>query len=331
MLRGGVVAGGMAAFAAGYGETVVKAVAGPGARHGRRAHGACGARQFVDARVRIDPVSGVLSAQPGQTVSPSSCLGCWTQCGVRLRVDAKENRILRVAGNRIIRWPPRAWPPWNAGARGLRAAGRHNGLEGRATSCARLGHAGTAAQPVSRAAAAQARRSARRRQVADHFLPNNWCRKWRGRRPVRRGPWTACARSTTARRRWIRPTRVRRQVNQFLFTDASNEGRTPLIQRFAGQSFGTVNFGNHGSYCGQSFARERSAGRPERHAARRRIGTTRASACSSARRRPRPATRSSARRGSWPRRARGRRKRLPVCGGVARAAGLVQPVGRFGQ
>ena len=43
------------------------------------------------------------------------------------------------------------------------------------------------------------------------------------------------------------------KVNQFLFTDASNEGRTPLIQRFAGQSFGTVNFGNHGSYCGQSF------------------------------------------------------------------------------
>ncbi|MGE8636871.1 MAG: tetrathionate reductase subunit TtrA, partial [Achromobacter piechaudii] len=33
----------------------------------------------------------------------------------------------------------------------------------------------------------------------------------------------------------------------------SNEGRTPLIQRFAAQSFGTVNFSNHGSYCGQSF------------------------------------------------------------------------------
>src|SRR5690606_15207990 len=41
--------------------------------------------------------------------------------------------------------------------------------------------------------------------------------------------------------------------NQLLFTDSANEGRTPLIQRFAAQSFGTVNVSNHGSYCGQSF------------------------------------------------------------------------------
>ena len=42
MLRGGVVAGGMAAFAAGYGETVVKAVKGL-AQGTAGAHGACGA------------------------------------------------------------------------------------------------------------------------------------------------------------------------------------------------------------------------------------------------------------------------------------------------
>ncbi|MEG1456455.1 MAG: molybdopterin-dependent oxidoreductase, partial [Comamonas sp.] len=43
------------------------------------------------------------------------------------------------------------------------------------------------------------------------------------------------------------------RANQLLFTDASNEGRTPLIRRFAQQSFGTVNFSNHGAYCGQSY------------------------------------------------------------------------------
>lgn len=42
-------------------------------------------------------------------------------------------------------------------------------------------------------------------------------------------------------------------VNQFMFTDATNEGRTALIRRFTEQSFGSINFGNHGSYCGQSF------------------------------------------------------------------------------
>lgn len=36
-------------------------------------------------------------------------------------------------------------------------------------------------------------------------------------------------------------------------TDASNEGRTPLINRFARQAFGTVNVANHGAYCGQSY------------------------------------------------------------------------------
>ena len=41
--------------------------------------------------------------------------------------------------------------------------------------------------------------------------------------------------------------------NQFMFTDATNEGRTALIRRFTEQSFGSTNFGNHGSYCGQSF------------------------------------------------------------------------------
>ena len=38
-----------------------------------------------------------------------------------------------------------------------------------------------------------------------------------------------------------------------LVTDASNEDRTPLINRFARQSFGTVNVANHGAYCGQTY------------------------------------------------------------------------------
>ena len=43
------------------------------------------------------------------------------------------------------------------------------------------------------------------------------------------------------------------KANQLLVTDASNEGRTPLINRFARQSFGTVNVSNHGAYCGQTY------------------------------------------------------------------------------
>jgi tetrathionate reductase subunit A len=41
--------------------------------------------------------------------------------------------------------------------------------------------------------------------------------------------------------------------NQLLVTEAANEGRTPLVNRFAKQSFGTINVSNHGSYCGQTY------------------------------------------------------------------------------
>mgnify|MGYP006198623773 CR=1 FL=1 len=61
-----------------------------------------------------------------------------------------------------------------------------------------------------------------------------------GRRPIARGPIPSAG-------------EVRALANQLLFTDAANEGRTPLVKRFAEQAFGTINVSNHGSYCGQSF------------------------------------------------------------------------------
>jgi len=99
MAQGAAVAGGLAVFAAGYSETVGRAVTG-------LVHGTAGTPTADAVRgnsltpeFRIDPLSGALSTQPGQTVSPSVCLGCWTQCGIRVRVDNEANRILRVAGN----------------------------------------------------------------------------------------------------------------------------------------------------------------------------------------------------------------------------------------
>ena len=209
MLRGGVVAGGMAAFAAGYGETVVKAVKGlaQGTAGAPTAHAVRG--NSLTPEFRIDPVSGVLSAQPGQTVSPSSCLGCWTQCGVRLRVDARKTASCAWPAIRIIRWPPRARPPWRrrcarstrswAATTAWKAAPRHvraarpcwNSCTARIACCSR-------SSASVRAAPASGR----------PFPSNSWCRKCaRAATCSARAMWTACARSTTARRRWIRPTR----------------------------------------------------------------------------------------------------------------------------
>lgn len=38
-------------------------------------------------------------ANPQQTVSMTQCFGCWTQCGVRVRVDRVSGKVLRIAGN----------------------------------------------------------------------------------------------------------------------------------------------------------------------------------------------------------------------------------------
>ncbi|MGB3431867.1 tetrathionate reductase subunit A [Achromobacter sp.] len=256
MVRGGVVAGGMAAFAAGYGETVVRAVKGlaQGTAGVPTAHAVRG--NSLTPEFRIDPLTGVLSAQPGQTVSPSSCLGCWTQCGVRLRVDTKENRILRVAGNPYHPLATTRPAAMETPVREVYAQlGGDNGLEGRATSCARgsamleqMNSPFRVLQPLKRVGK---RGEGKWQTISFEQLVQEVCE---GGDLFGEGQVDGL-RAIFDRDTPLDPRNPEygAKVNQFLFTDASNEGRTPLIQRFAGQSFGTVNFSNHGSYCGQSF------------------------------------------------------------------------------
>ncbi|WP_231860095.1 molybdopterin dinucleotide binding domain-containing protein [Bordetella parapertussis] len=205
---------------------------------------------------RIDPVTGALSAQPGQTVSPSSCLDCWTQCGVRLRVDTETNCILRVAGNLYHPLATTQPAPMHAPVREVYARlGGDNGLEGRATSCARgsamleqLTSPYRVLQPLKRVGP---RGAGQWRTISFEQLVEEVCEGGDlfgeghvdGLRAIY-DPVTP-----------LDPDNPEYgpRSNQLLFTDSANEGRTPLIQRFAAQSFGTVNVSNHGSYCGQSF------------------------------------------------------------------------------
>jgi tetrathionate reductase subunit A len=43
------------------------------------------------------------------------------------------------------------------------------------------------------------------------------------------------------------------KANQLLVTNAGNEGRDDILKRFAFNSYGTRNFGHHGSYCSYAF------------------------------------------------------------------------------
>jgi tetrathionate reductase subunit A len=254
--HGAIAAGGMAMFAAGYGETVGKAAKGlvTGSSGEVPPHALRG--KSLTPEFRIDPVTGELSTQPGQIVAPSSCLGCWTQCGVRVRVDTQNNRILRVAGNPYHPLATTQPAPMQMPVREVFAKlGGESGLEGRATACAR----GSAMQE-------------------QHSSPYRVLKPLKRVGPRGSGKWETISfeqlieeiceggdlfgdghvdglRAIRDNETLIDPDNPEYgpRANQLLITDAANEGRTPLLRRFAGPGFGTVNVSNHGSYCGQSF------------------------------------------------------------------------------
>ena len=256
LLRGGVAAGGMAAFAAGYGEVVFKAGKGlvTGSSGVAPAHATRG--NSLTPEFHIDPVTGVLSTQPGQVVSPSSCLGCWTQCGVRVRVDTKTNRILRVAGNPYHPLATTRPAPMETPVREVYAMlGGDNGLEGRATACARgsamLEHQTSphrVLQPLKRVGK---RGEGRWQTIPFEQLVQEICD---GGDLFGEGHVDGL-RAVRDTKTLLDPANPEYgpKSNQLLVTDSANEGRTALLRRFAGPAFGTVNVSNHGSYCGQSF------------------------------------------------------------------------------
>lgn len=256
LLRGTLAAGGVAAFAAGYGETVSRAAKG-------LLNGTAGTPtkdavrgNSLQPEFRIDPVSGRLETQPGQVVSPSSCLGCWTQCGVRVRVDTESNRIVRVAGNPYHPLATTNPAPMDMPVREVYAMlGGDNGLEGRATSCAR-GSAMFEHQKAPHRVLAPLKRvgprgSGQWQTISFEQLIEEICE---GGDLFGEGHVDGL-RAIRDIKTPIDPDNPEfgPRSNQLMVTDSANEGRTPLINRFARQAFGTVNVANHGSYCGQTY------------------------------------------------------------------------------
>ena len=256
LLRGGLAAGGAVAFAAGYGETLLKGIRGlrdgsAGAPTRSTTRG-----NSLESEFRIDPATGHLDTHPGQVVSPSSCLCCWTQCGVRVRVDRQNNRILRVAGNpyhplATTRPAPMAMPVREVYAR----LGGDSGLEGRATACARgsalLEHQTAPHRVLHPLKRVGPRGSGQWQRISFEQLVEEVCE---GGDLFGEGHVDGL-RALRDTQTPIDPANPEfgPRANQLMVTDASNEGRTPLLKRFANQSFGTINVANHGAYCGQSY------------------------------------------------------------------------------
>jgi len=250
-----IAAGGLAAFAAGFSRTL-----------GRMAEAAVGHEVPADRfygqapapEYRIDPVTGAFEANPEQQVSYTGCLGCTTQCGVRVRVDKASGKILRVSGNPYS--PLSADPPVpmkQSVKESFIALSRFGdrGLDGRATACGR-----------GNAVLAQIDSPFRVLTPLKRVGPRNG------------GQWEPIAfeqlvkevveggdlfgeghvdglRALRDLKTPIDPQRPEcgARVNQVALMTSVNDGRDALGQRFIKQAYGSVNFVRHGSYCGGAY------------------------------------------------------------------------------
>src|SRR5690625_1935420 len=254
--HGALAAGGLAAFAAGYGETLVKTARGLTKGTAGTPTKDAGRGNARIPEFAINTATGQLQTQPGHVVSTSLCLGCWTQCGGRLRVNQDENLIIRIAGNPYH--PLATTQPADTDEpveEVFLRLGQEHGLEGRATACAR----GNAMQqqvnspyrvlsPLKRVGK---RGAGKWKKSSFEKLIEEICE---GGDLFGEGHVDGL-RAIFDRDTLIDPDHPEYGPlsNQLIVTDAGNEGRTPLLRRFAEQSFGTVNRSNHGAYCGQTF------------------------------------------------------------------------------
>ncbi|WP_407279360.1 molybdopterin dinucleotide binding domain-containing protein [Aromatoleum evansii] len=250
-----IAAGGLAAFAAGFSQTLGRMVSGlvgdePKAHsiHGRSA----------EPEFSVDHSTGELRLNPNQQVSYTACLGCTTQCGVRVRVDKTTGNVLRVAGNPYSPLSTEPHLPMKASVKESFVAlsrFQDKGLAGRSTACGR-----------GNAAMDQMNSPFRVLTPLKRVGPRNG------------GEWQPISFEQLVKElveggdlfgeghvdgfRALRDLatpidpvapELGPRVNQVALISSVNDGREAFARRFWNQSYGTLNFVGHGSYCGGAY------------------------------------------------------------------------------
>lgn len=253
-LKSGLAVGGGVAFAAGYASTAKHTVEGivDGTSGEKTKHAHFG--NSLEPEYKVS--NGKLIGNPNQRVAPSMCFGCYSLCGVRVRIDNESDDILRIAGNPYHPLSSEQKIPFETPVKQayLSLTGEA-GIEGRSTACAR----GNAMMDVQNS-------------------------PYRITQPLKRvgkrgeGKWQPISLEQLIKEvveggdlfgeghvdglKAIRDVKTPLDknnpeygplANQLLVTNATNEGRDDILKRFAFNSFGTRNFANHGSYCGYVF------------------------------------------------------------------------------
>lgn len=256
VLKGAVAAGSLATFAAGYTDTAKHLVKGAWA--GEKPRKAL-TGNAPDPEYRIDPKTGAFSINPDQQVSYAQCIGCTTQCGVRIRVDKRTGKVIRVAGNPYSPMSTDPFIPYETSVRdsyrAMAQAGQDNGMLHRSTACGR----GNAVL-----------------QQIDN--PRRVLRPLKRVGPRGSGQWQTISfeqliqevvdggdlfgEGSVAGLKDIRDLKtpidpqapeLGPRANRLAVMNCVNDGRDNLLLRWLKQSFGSNNFVRHGSYCGGAY------------------------------------------------------------------------------
>lgn len=254
-IKSGLAVGGVSAFAAGYSSTAQHmaegVITGTSGVPTKDAHFG----NSLEPEYKVNE-NGNLISNPNQRVAPSMCFGCWTLCGVRVRVDNKTDEILRISGNPYHPLSNDQQIPFNTPVKQayLSLTGEA-GLAGRSTACARgngmleiRNSPYRITQPLKRVG----------KRGEGKWIPISYeqllTEVTEGGDLFNEGhvDGLKAIRDLTTP---VDPNNPEYgpKANQLLVTNAGNEGRDDILKRFAFNSFGTRNFGHHGSYCGYAF------------------------------------------------------------------------------
>ncbi|MGQ0286118.1 tetrathionate reductase subunit A [Pasteurellaceae bacterium 22721_9_1] len=199
---------------------------------------------------------GQLIGNNQQVVCNTQCMGCWTLCGLRVRVDVEQNKLLRINGNPYHPLSAEKYINFNQPVREaeLSVAGE-NGLVQRSTACARgsaflegINSPYRITQPLKRVGK---RGEGKWQTISFEQLVDEVVN---GGDLFGEGHVEGL-KSIRDLKTPVDPINPEfgAKVNQLMVTFAGPEGRQPLLKRFANNSFGTINFASHGSFCGLSY------------------------------------------------------------------------------
>ncbi|AYN26580.1 tetrathionate reductase subunit TtrA [Buttiauxella sp. 3AFRM03] len=254
-LKVGLAVGGMVTFGLSYRDVAKRAIDG-------LQNGTSGkiTRDRIFANALIPEAHAHAQPQwqqnPQQVISMTQCFGCWTQCGVRVRVDCEKEKVLRIAGNPYH--PLSHEHHINSAvpfAEAMAQLAGESGLDSRSTACARgatlmegLYSPLRILEPMKRVGK---RGEGKWQRVSFEQLIEE----------VVEGGDLFGEGNVEGLRALYAPTTLidpahpgfGPKTNQLLVTNTSDDGRDTFLRRFALNSFGSKNFGAHGAYCGLAY------------------------------------------------------------------------------